>query len=262
MVLFHDGDDRCLHVGGKDSPDYDAVAAQGRKEQAERRQSVDLRRDDPRTVTSGGLVGTGLRRAERRVVAAVAGPRAGRVGGARSLRAREDLGRRRHGAAAEVGGCGRAGDRGVGGACPRQRSTGDAEDVDFEVRHFHRAIDTAWRRTSYSGLIRVAETSWGQQRAGSRRAGRRGRRDSLGGEGVRAGRTVADGGSADGCEVRHPGACGVGDGGSVRDRSACRVGVADPRAFGVVAGGRRAVRTGSGAGADARHSAWARWPTV
>ena len=34
MVLFHDGDDRCLHVGGKDSPDYDAVAAQGRKEQA------------------------------------------------------------------------------------------------------------------------------------------------------------------------------------------------------------------------------------
>ncbi|GBE66757.1 RecBCD enzyme subunit RecB [Mycobacterium sp. MFM001] len=27
----------------------------------------------------------------------------------------------------------------------------------FEVRHFHRAIDTAWRRTSYSALVRGAE---------------------------------------------------------------------------------------------------------
>jgi len=42
---------------------------------------------------------------------------------------------------------------------PSAAVTGDAEDVDFEVRHFHRAIDTAWRRTSYSGLIRVTETS-------------------------------------------------------------------------------------------------------
>ena len=31
--------------------------------------------------------------------------------------------------------------------------------TDFEVRHFHRAIDTTWRRTSYSGLIRVTETA-------------------------------------------------------------------------------------------------------
>ena len=30
---------------------------------------------------------------------------------------------------------------------------------DLDARHFHRAIDTAWRRTSYSGLIRVAETA-------------------------------------------------------------------------------------------------------
>ena len=28
---------------------------------------------------------------------------------------------------------------------------------DLDVRHFHRAIDTHWRRTSYSALIRVAE---------------------------------------------------------------------------------------------------------
>jgi exodeoxyribonuclease V beta subunit len=31
--------------------------------------------------------------------------------------------------------------------------------ADLDIRHFHRAIDTAWRRTSYSGLIRVTETA-------------------------------------------------------------------------------------------------------
>ena len=30
---------------------------------------------------------------------------------------------------------------------------------DLDVRHFHRAIDTAWRRTSYSALIRIAESA-------------------------------------------------------------------------------------------------------
>lgn len=34
----------------------------------------------------------------------------------------------------------------------------DARD-DLGVRHFHRSIDTTWRRTSYSGLIRGAETT-------------------------------------------------------------------------------------------------------
>jgi exodeoxyribonuclease V beta subunit len=29
----------------------------------------------------------------------------------------------------------------------------------LDVRHFHRAIDTSWRRTSYSGLIRAAEAT-------------------------------------------------------------------------------------------------------
>jgi exodeoxyribonuclease V beta subunit len=30
---------------------------------------------------------------------------------------------------------------------------------NLDARHFHRSVDTTWRRTSYSGLIRVAETS-------------------------------------------------------------------------------------------------------
>ncbi|OBK38177.1 exodeoxyribonuclease V subunit beta [Mycobacterium sp. 1245111.1] len=29
---------------------------------------------------------------------------------------------------------------------------------DLGIRHFHRSIDTGWRRTSYSGLVKVAET--------------------------------------------------------------------------------------------------------
>jgi exodeoxyribonuclease V beta subunit len=31
------------------------------------------------------------------------------------------------------------------------------EPTDLEMRHFHRSIDTGWRRTSYSGLVRVAK---------------------------------------------------------------------------------------------------------
>ena len=31
--------------------------------------------------------------------------------------------------------------------------------ANLAARHFHRAIDTTWRRTSYSGLIRAAETT-------------------------------------------------------------------------------------------------------
>jgi exodeoxyribonuclease V beta subunit len=33
------------------------------------------------------------------------------------------------------------------------------ENVEFKARHFHRTIDTSWRRTSYSGLIRAMDGS-------------------------------------------------------------------------------------------------------
>ena len=158
MVLFHDGDDRCLHVGGKDSPDYDAVAAQGRKEQAS---------DDSR------LTYVAMTRAQSQVVAwwspAYDEPNGGL---SRLLRGREP------GESAVPDRCvpAKISDddamarlqkwEAAGGpvieesvVVPSAAVTGDAEDVDFEVRHFHRAIDTAWRRTSYSGLIRVTETS-------------------------------------------------------------------------------------------------------
>ena len=35
----------------------------------------------------------------------------------------------------------------------------DEPRTDLAARHFHRSIDATWRRTSYSGLIRAAETT-------------------------------------------------------------------------------------------------------
>ena len=94
----------------------------------------------------------------------------------------------------------------------------------------------------------------GEQRAGSHRAGRRGRRDPADDVGGRCGCAVADGGSADGREVRHAGARGAGDGRPVRRRPDRRAGGADSRARGVVAGRCAGRRAGGGDGADARHS--------
>jgi exodeoxyribonuclease V beta subunit len=158
LVLFHDGDTRCLHVGGKESSDYDIVAAQGRKEAAS---------DDSR------LTYVAMTRAQSQVVAwwspAYDEPNGGL---SRLLRGRQP------------------GESTVPDRCvPAKISDDDAlarlraweaeggpvieesvvapsapfpeagEHVEFKVRHFHRAIDTTWRRTSYSGLIRAAETS-------------------------------------------------------------------------------------------------------
>ncbi|OFJ55583.1 UvrD-helicase domain-containing protein [Mycolicibacterium grossiae] len=158
IVLYHDDDARCLHVGGPDSPDYRAVAAQGRAEQAG---------DDSR------LTYVALTRAQAQVVAWWAPSWDEPNGGlSRLLRGR------------------RPGESTVPDVCVPSKVTDDAarerlrewaaaggpvlEDsvltpppvvpltpppTDLDARHFHRTIDTAWRRTSYSGLIRVTETS-------------------------------------------------------------------------------------------------------
>lgn len=159
VVLFHDEDGaRCLHVGGKDSPDFKAVERLGRKEDAS---------DDSR------LTYVALTRAQTQVVAwwspAYHEPNGGL---SRLLRGR------------------RPGDPVVPDRCePAKVSDDDAlarlreweaaggpviEDSvvapapslppapvsrHLDSRHFHRAIDTSWRRTSYSGLIRVAQAS-------------------------------------------------------------------------------------------------------
>ncbi|MDM3975951.1 exodeoxyribonuclease V subunit beta [Mycobacterium marseillense] len=157
VVLFHDEDGaRCLHVGGRDSPDFKTVERLGRKEDAS---------DDSR------LTYVALTRAQTQVVAwwspAYYEPNGGL---SRLLRGR------------------RRGDPVVPDRCePAKVSDDDAlarlreweaaggpviEDAvvapapalppapvprNLDSRHFHRAIDTTWRRTSYSGLIRVAQ---------------------------------------------------------------------------------------------------------
>lgn len=157
VVLFHDEDGaRCLHVGGRDSPDFKTVERLGRKEDAS---------DDSR------LTYVALTRAQTQVVAwwspAYYEPNGGL---SRLLRGRQP------------------GDPVVPDRCePAKVSDDDAlarlheweaaggpviEDSvvapaaslppapvprHLDSRHFHRAIDTTWRRTSYSGLIRVAQ---------------------------------------------------------------------------------------------------------
>lgn len=157
VVLFHDEDGtRCLHVGGKDSPDFKAVERLGRKEDAS---------DDSR------LTYVALTRAQSQVVAwwspAYYEPNGGL---SRLLRGRrpgepvvpdrcepakisddDALARLREWEAA-------------GGPVIEESVVAAAPPLPaapvpgrLENRHFHRGIDTGWRRTSYSGLIRAAQ---------------------------------------------------------------------------------------------------------
>jgi len=160
MVLFHDGDQRCLHIGGPDSPDYAAVQLAGRRESAS---------DDSR------LIYVAMTRAQVQVVAWWAPSKDEPNGGlSRLMRDR------------------RPGDTTVGIRCDPLTVTDDEawerfreweaaggpvieEAViaplvelptepppdDLAARHFHRLIDTAWRRTSYSGLVRSAQENAG-----------------------------------------------------------------------------------------------------
>ena len=159
VVLFHDDNDvRCLYIGGKDGPNFRAVQQRGRAEDAS---------DDSR------LTYVAMTRAQSQVVAWWSPARDEPNGGlSRLLRGR------------------RPGDSVVPDVvAPAKISDDDAmvrlrewesagglvlEDsvivaapalppprvpTNLDSRHFHRSIDTEWRRTSYSGLIRVAESA-------------------------------------------------------------------------------------------------------
>ena len=158
MVLYHDDDGvRCLHIGGEESLD-DAVADRARQEAAS---------DDSR------LTYVALTRAQAQVVAWWSPARDEPNGGlSRLLRGRRPgepcvpnrcvppkisdddvMARFREWEAAG----GPVIESSVVAAAP----PAPAKSVPPELgrRHFHRSIDTGWRRTSYSGLIRVAEAA-------------------------------------------------------------------------------------------------------
>jgi exodeoxyribonuclease V beta subunit len=158
LVLYHEGDTRCLHIGGPDSPDYNAVVKLGRAEDAS---------DDSR------LTYVALTRAQAQVVAWWAPSSDEPNGGlSRLLRGRRP-------GEAEVPNSAQPAKVSDDDAMARLREweaaggpvietsviapmptlPGTASPTDLDVRHFHRGIDTSWRRTSYSGLIRDAEAT-------------------------------------------------------------------------------------------------------
>jgi len=158
ILLYHDEDDtRCLHIGGKRSADRRAVEQANREEAA---------RDDIR------LTYVALTRAQSQVVAWWA-PTKDEVNGGLSRLLR---GRARDEADVPDRCDPRISDddawavfkkwEAAGGPCVEESvivtpgaSTRNEPSIDFQARHFHRDIDTTWRRTSYSGLIRVVETT-------------------------------------------------------------------------------------------------------
>jgi exodeoxyribonuclease V beta subunit len=160
LILFHDGDQRCLHIGGSDSPDYAAVASLGRRESAS---------DDSR------LIYVAMTRAQVQVVAWWAPSQDEPNGGlSRLLRDRrpgesavktrcepatvtDDEARQRFRQWQEAGG------PVVEEAeiAPLVNLPLEPRATELSARHFHRTIDTAWRRTSYSGLVRSAQENAG-----------------------------------------------------------------------------------------------------
>ena len=159
-ILFHDGQTRCLHIGGKASPDYDEVAALGRREAAG---------DDSR------LMYVAMTRAQAQVVMWWAPSRDEPNGGlSRLLRDRRpgqnripdrcdtktvtDQEARERFAEWEAAG-GPVVEEAVIAEVPA--TPAEPGPADLGVRHFHRGIDTVWRRTSYSGLVRAAQDSVG-----------------------------------------------------------------------------------------------------
>lgn len=157
IVLFHDDRVRCLHVGGSDSPDFATVETLGRAEDAG---------------DASRLTYVAMTRAQSQVVAwwspAFDEPNGGL---SRLLRGRgpgeafvpdrcepakisddDALARLREW---EAAGGPVIEESVVAPALPSMPS--EPVPPNLDNRHFHRSIDTGWRRTSYSGLIRMAE---------------------------------------------------------------------------------------------------------
>jgi exodeoxyribonuclease V beta subunit len=160
LILFHDNDVRCLHVGGPETADYRDVEALGRSEAAS---------DDSR------LMYVAMTRAQSQVVAWWAPSKDEPNGGlSRLLRDRrpgESTIRDRCDpkAITDVAALERFREwEKAGGPVVEQAAIADIAPTvapesskNLHARHFHRGIDTRWRRTSYSGLVRSAQEAVG-----------------------------------------------------------------------------------------------------
>jgi len=156
VALFHDRDGtRCLHIGGKESADRADVEELSRDEKARndiRLTYVALTRAKSQVVAWWAPAAYekhgGLSRLLRRPVG---DPKVPQRCAPATLTDSEALARFREWEA--------AGGPAVEHAVVRPIPPVDHQDapIDLGVRHFHRSIDTAWRRTSYSALIRTVE---------------------------------------------------------------------------------------------------------
>lgn len=160
LVLFHDQGKRCLHIGGKDSSDFATVEKLGRKETASddsRLTYVALTRAQSQVVAwwspahgepNGGLsrLLRGRRPGERAVPDRCEPPKISDEEAWERLAQWQDAG-------------GPVVEESVIAAAPTISSP--EARADLGTRHFHRTIDTTWRRTSYSGLIRVSDQTVG-----------------------------------------------------------------------------------------------------
>ena len=215
LLVFHEGDQRCVYIGGSDGPGFNDVARQAKHEDAS---------DDSR------LTYVAMTRAQSQVVAWWAPSKDEPNGGLSRL-----LRGRRPGESAVPDRCSpekisdddamarfkeweAAGGLVIEESVVRSAPALPADEprADLAARHFHRSIDATWRRTSYSGLIRAAETTPVSSEPEVIELDDEVARDPADDVGGRRRCAVADGGSADGREVRHAGARGAGDGRPVR----------------------------------------------
>jgi exodeoxyribonuclease V beta subunit len=159
IVLYHQDGRRCLDIGGTGQPGFKAIEARGREEMAGddiRLTYVALTRAQSQVVAwwapswdepNGGL--SRLLRGRTPGAAQVPDrcePKTSDADALRVFRAWQEAG----GPVVEES-------RGVPPGASRQ----EPAPGDLGVRRFVRPIDTFWRRTSYSGLIRSAEESRG-----------------------------------------------------------------------------------------------------
>ena len=156
VVRFHDGEQRCLYIGGKRSPDL--TTAQTLSQQEARGEELRLAYvaltraqsqvvawwapswDEPNGGLSRLLRGRGP--ADRAVPPRCDPVRIECAEALPLLRRWEDLGALTIEESVIAGSA---------------AFTAEAIPANLGARHFHRGIDTTWRRTSYSGLLRAAQ---------------------------------------------------------------------------------------------------------
>ena len=160
-ILFHDGTIRCLHIGGKGTSDYDDVVMLGRREAAgddSRLMYVAMTRAQTQVITwwapskdepNGGLsrLIRGRRPGETVIPDRCSTNTVTDVEALERFREWEAAG----GPVVEI----------VDEIPAILEVPAEPVPANLSVRHFHRGIDTTWRRTSYSGLVRAAQESVG-----------------------------------------------------------------------------------------------------